>query len=109
MLSGIGPAAHLQAHGIPVVVDLPGVGQNLQDHLQLPVVYRSNVELPHSTLLTSIVHGGAALNIVPDHCTVDFECRGIGITESREVTDAIVAWARLRSTATKWFEILPTI
>src|SRR5690349_5896157 len=44
-------------------------------------------DVPHSTLLTSIVHGGAALNIVPDTCTVDFECRGIGITESREVTD----------------------
>ena len=33
MLSGIGPAAHLQAHGIPVVHDLPGVGENLQDHI----------------------------------------------------------------------------
>ena len=31
-LSGIGPAAELQAHGIPVVNDLPGVGENLQDH-----------------------------------------------------------------------------
>lgn len=51
-------------------------------------------DVPHSTLLTSIVHGGAALNIVPDACIVEFECRGIGITESREVTDAIVAWAR---------------
>lgn len=35
MLSGIGPAAHLAAHGIPVVADRPGVGQNLQDHLEL--------------------------------------------------------------------------
>lgn len=51
-------------------------------------------DVPHTTLLTAIVHGGAALNIVPDHCTVEFECRGIGITESREVTEAIVAWAR---------------
>ena len=51
-------------------------------------------DVRHSTLLTSIVHGGAALNIVPDACTVEFECRGIGITESREVTDAIVAWAK---------------
>jgi len=33
--SGIGPGAHLQAHGIPVVHDSPGVGGNLQDHLQL--------------------------------------------------------------------------
>ncbi|MCA1336720.1 choline dehydrogenase [Pseudooceanicola marinus] len=35
MLSGIGPAAHLRAHGIEVVADRPGVGQNLQDHLEL--------------------------------------------------------------------------
>ena len=33
-LSGIGPGAELQAHGIPVVRDLPGVGENLQDHLE---------------------------------------------------------------------------
>lgn len=55
MLSGLGPADHLKAHGIAVVVDLPGVGQNLQDHMQLPVVYRSNVELPMPTLLTGNV------------------------------------------------------
>ncbi|CAM3940855.1 choline dehydrogenase [Phaeobacter inhibens] len=34
MLSGIGPAKHLAEHGIDVVVDRPGVGQNLQDHLE---------------------------------------------------------------------------
>ena len=33
-LSGIGPAAELRAHDIPVVHDLPGVGENLQDHLE---------------------------------------------------------------------------
>jgi choline dehydrogenase len=35
MLSGIGPAAHLAEHGIAVVADRPGVGANLQDHLEL--------------------------------------------------------------------------
>ncbi len=35
MLSGIGPAAHLADHGIDVVADRAGVGQNLQDHLEL--------------------------------------------------------------------------
>ncbi len=35
MLSGIGSAEDLRAHGIDVVADLPGVGQNLQDHLKL--------------------------------------------------------------------------
>jgi acetylornithine deacetylase len=62
--------------------------------LAAEVERNSLYDVPHSTLLTSIVHGGAALNIVPDTCTVDFECRGIGITESREVTDAVVAWAK---------------
>ena len=37
MLSGVGPAAHLAGHGIDVVADRPGVGANLQDHLELYV------------------------------------------------------------------------
>ncbi|MEH2456603.1 GMC family oxidoreductase [Nostoc sp.] len=40
MLSGIGDAEHLQAMGITVVVDLPGVGQNLQDHSLVPVAHQ---------------------------------------------------------------------
>ena len=39
-LSGIGPAALLRQHGIDVVHDLPGVGANLQDHLQIRSVYK---------------------------------------------------------------------
>jgi choline dehydrogenase len=35
MLSGLGPAQHLRDHGIDVVADRPGVGQNLQDHLEM--------------------------------------------------------------------------
>ncbi|HQZ11908.1 MAG TPA: GMC family oxidoreductase N-terminal domain-containing protein [Devosia sp.] len=38
MLSGIGPADHLREFGIPVVADLPGVGQNLQDHHEIPLI-----------------------------------------------------------------------
>ncbi|KAI2619476.1 putative GMC oxidoreductase [Hypomontagnella submonticulosa] len=38
MLSGIGPSDELNKHGIPVVVDLPGVGRNLQDHYEVPVI-----------------------------------------------------------------------
>jgi choline dehydrogenase len=41
-LSGIGPADLLKKHGVPVVVDLPGVGENLQDHLQIRLTYESN-------------------------------------------------------------------
>ena len=40
--SGIGAAAHLNKLGIPVLADLPGVGENLQDHLQLRMVYKVN-------------------------------------------------------------------
>jgi choline dehydrogenase len=40
MLSGIGPADHLRTHGIGVVHDLPGVGQNLQDHIESYVQHR---------------------------------------------------------------------
>ena len=39
MLSGVGPAAQLAAHDISVVHDLPGVGKNLQDHLQVKINY----------------------------------------------------------------------
>jgi choline dehydrogenase len=39
-LSGIGPAALLREHGITPVVDVPGVGDNLQDHLQLRMVFK---------------------------------------------------------------------
>ena len=41
-LSGIGASELLKRHNIPVVQDLPGVGENLQDHLQIRSVYRSN-------------------------------------------------------------------
>jgi choline dehydrogenase len=38
MLSGLGPADHLREHGVEVVADIPGVGQNLQDHHEIPVI-----------------------------------------------------------------------
>ncbi len=40
LLSGVGPGAQLQKLGIPVVLDKPGVGENLQDHLQLRMIYK---------------------------------------------------------------------
>lgn len=41
MLSGIGAADHLRSHDIAPVMDLPGVGQNLQDHLQARLVFKT--------------------------------------------------------------------
>lgn len=42
MLSGIGPADHLREHGITVAANLPGVGQNLIDHPEVPIVATAN-------------------------------------------------------------------
>ena len=39
LLSGVGPAEHLKQHGIEVIHDLPGVGQNLNDHFGIDIVY----------------------------------------------------------------------
>ncbi|HEY0689790.1 MAG TPA: GMC family oxidoreductase N-terminal domain-containing protein [Kribbella sp.] len=45
--SGIGPAAHLRQVGVNVVLDLPGVGNNLQDHTLSTLVYRPTRDVPH--------------------------------------------------------------
>ena len=42
MLSGVGPAAHLREHGLDCLVDLPGVGSNLIDHPEVPMVATTN-------------------------------------------------------------------
>ncbi|MEV3875128.1 GMC family oxidoreductase N-terminal domain-containing protein [Streptomyces sp. NPDC049906] len=46
MLSGIGPADHLRAHGIAVACDVPGVGGNLHDHVQVSVSFPTDRTLP---------------------------------------------------------------
>ena len=53
MLSGIGPAAHLAAHGIAVAIDRPGVGANLQDHIDYVAAY----EVPGRFFLGSSLAG----------------------------------------------------
>ena len=40
LLSGVGPAAQLRQHSIPIVLDRPGVGENLHDHLQLRAIFK---------------------------------------------------------------------
>ncbi|MGV8987141.1 MAG: GMC family oxidoreductase [Cypionkella sp.] len=53
-LSGVGPAALLQQHGIKVVQDLPGVGENLQDHLQIRAVFKVKGAKTLNTLANSL-------------------------------------------------------
>jgi choline dehydrogenase len=53
-LSGVGPADLLRKHGIPVVKELPGVGENLQDHLQIRAVFKVKGVTTLNTLANSL-------------------------------------------------------
>ena len=53
-LSGIGPAALLAQHNIPVTADTPGVGANLQDHLQIRAVFKVNGVQTLNTMANSL-------------------------------------------------------
>jgi choline dehydrogenase len=55
LLSGIGPAAHLAQHGIAVVHDLPGVGQNLQDHYSAPIKLKASMPVTVNDVMLSNV------------------------------------------------------
>jgi choline dehydrogenase-like flavoprotein len=54
MLSGIGNARDLARHGIAVVNDLPGVGENLQDHLDVTLEYRAKSTAPYGLSLKAL-------------------------------------------------------
>ena len=92
MQSGIGPADHLREHGIDVVADLPGVGQNLHDHLDVDIVFAvrggngfDKLKPPHRMLwaglqyvlfgtgpvTSTIVEGGAFWSVDPASPTPD--------------------------------------
>jgi choline dehydrogenase len=55
-LSGVGPANLLQQHGVRPVVDLPGVGGNLQDHLQLRMAFKVN-NVPTLNMMAGSLYG----------------------------------------------------
>jgi choline dehydrogenase len=58
-VSGLGPAGLLTQHQVPVAVDLPGVGENLQDHLQIRTIYRVQGARTVNTLYRNwITRGG---------------------------------------------------
>ncbi|CUI61448.1 choline dehydrogenase [Achromobacter xylosoxidans] len=61
-LSGVGPAALLRRFGIGVVRDLPGVGENLQDHLQIRLIYETRRPITTNDQLRTL-HGRAAMGL----------------------------------------------
>lgn len=61
-LSGIGPAGLLRRFGIGVVRDLPGVGENLQDHLQIRLIYETRQPITTNDQLRTL-HGRAAMGL----------------------------------------------
>lgn len=61
MLSGIGPAAQIRRQGLDVHADIPGVGQNLQDHAEISLVYQLNG--PHSYDKYKKLHWKAAAGL----------------------------------------------
>ena len=90
MLSGIGPADHLRTLGLPVLTDLPGVGQNLQDHIFLAVAYECKkpvtldqvetlgnflkyLALKKGPLTSNVAESGGFLTITPNAPAPDLQ------------------------------------
>jgi choline dehydrogenase len=63
MLSGVGPAGELAKFGVPLLLDKPGVGKNLQDHLQLRMIFKvSGVKTLNETYAKLLVRAGMGLD-----------------------------------------------
>lgn len=64
-LSGIGQQSVLEKIGVPVKVELPGVGENLQDHISYPAVYELAPDPAHITVehMRDPVYAEKAMNI----------------------------------------------
>ena len=80
MLSGIGPPQHLREHGIPVAVASPGVGANLQDHIECVVQWQSLRPLPRRSpqdwpvaLFASLSDGGGRPELMLHYGSVPYD------------------------------------
>jgi choline dehydrogenase-like flavoprotein len=99
MLSGIGPAGALKRHGIPVVRDLPGVGRNLQDHMDVDTVHELNG--PHSYDRYKKLHWKALAGL-------EYKLFGKGPVTSNIVEGGAFWWSdRAQATPDLQFHFLP--
>jgi choline dehydrogenase len=92
MLSGIGPADHLRTSGIETILDLPGVGRNLQDHLKLSLQWTGRTTLPGSTVTAGLFTSSHSTS-PPD---LQFYV-GRGLEQSDEVVTITVSHVRPQS------------
>jgi len=75
MLSGIGPTGHLKSHGIQVMVDLPGVGQNLHDHVLYVMPYKSKKDVPIPVFIAEaglFAHTSERMTAAPPDLQINF-------------------------------------
>jgi choline dehydrogenase len=90
-LSGVGPRAELEKHGIPVVVDLPGVGENLQDRYEVGVI----AEFAHDfALLSHATFRPTQPGAVADECMREWEKSGTGVYASNGAVIGIIKRSR---------------
>lgn len=86
MLSGVGPADELARHGIPLLIDLPGVGANLQDRYEVAVVHRMRKEWE---LIRTLSFAEPAPGDDPDPAYRDW-LEGKGVYTTNGVVAAVV-------------------
>jgi choline dehydrogenase len=92
-LSGIGPRAELERFGIPVRVDLPGVGENLQDRYEVGVVTRLKKDLD---LLKGATVRPPEPGEKPDPSFVEWQTKGKGLYTTNGAVLAVVAKSDLK-------------
>ncbi len=90
MLSGVGPAADLQGLGIPVVQDLPGVGQNLRDHPKVYLTWQVKDDYPEHP---GPARGGVSLRITSPGSNLQND---MSLGMSSFVTERVNPWDSLR-------------
>lgn len=109
LLSGVGPREELRKHGVSLIHDLPGVGENLQDHLDVVVSVRAKNRLPMSLhplslwrglvgllqylfrkrgeFTSNVAEAGAFLKSQPDEPIPDIQWHFIPLANSRHALD----------------------
>jgi len=86
-------------NAIHLATDLISYIRGLQAEFEAQGTRDDAFSVPYTTLHAGIIHGGTALNIVPDHCTLSFEIRNIASDDSRAIFDRLLGEADRLSTA----------